>query len=164
MGLSQHEAWPFTNWALVHHATGTHVVSWDLEGEDARGVRYRVDPAVLQPLAPEEFGSWALYNVPRLAPAGRERLGRFLLDAAEAGRERFCRDRAPGRNGWLLGPLAAPFHFLPGHEWRSRTDVPDGPFVRLRLWRFEWDAKAYAEGDRRKSRSLLLESPDSRRD
>jgi hypothetical protein len=164
VGVLQHEAWPFTNWALVHHAAASHVVTWDLEGEDAQGVRYRVDPAVLQPLAPEEFGSWALYNLPRLPPAGRDRVGRFLLEAAEAGRKRWQEGRAPGRNGWVLGPLAAPYHFLPGHEWKSPADVPQGPFVRIRFWRFEWDAGAYFEGDHRKSRSLLLESPKLRAD
>jgi hypothetical protein len=122
-----------------------------------------VDPRILQPLAPEEFGAWMLASVERLPPDGRERLGRLLLTRAEAARLRFLQGGRVARNEWLLGSLAAPYHFLPGVTWDSPADVPAAPFEILRIWRLEWDVEERAAHEERVARRLLLEYGPARR-
>lgn len=163
VGLVQHEAWPFARWALVHHAADPRIVTWELEGLDADGAAFEVDPAILHPLAPEEFGSWAFANLGRLPPSGRASVGRFLLARAEAGRRRFAGGGAVSVDAWLLGPLYARYHFLPGYQWRSPADVPATPFVRLRMWRLEWNALERYRGSSEVRRSLMLEWPPAAR-
>lgn len=157
-GLAQQEMWPFTTWALVHHLAGRRVVSWEMEARDGAGRWHHVDPAVLQPQAPEELGAWMLASAARLSPEGRARVAALLLARAEEGRRRFTAGGRPGRNGWLLGPLAAPYHFLPARPWRSRAEVPATPFVALRVWRLEWDREERHAFPDRVARSLLLET------
>jgi hypothetical protein len=157
VGLVQQESWPFTQWALVNHVRSTAVITWEMEGLDASGRRFLVDPRILQPLSPEDFGAWMLSRLPLLDEAGRARLGRFLLDHAEAGRKRFRAGGAVARNDWVLGPLSAPYHFHSGRKWRVPADVPESPFAVLRIWELGWDAEARFAGRGATERRMLLE-------
>lgn len=159
VGFTQVEAWPFTNWALVHSLAPARMSSWEIEGLDAAGRAWPVDARVLQPLAPEEFGSWMFSRVPRLPDGARERLGRFLLERAEAGRLRLVVGEPVGVNETLLGPLAAPFHFQQKPVWRGPADVPPEPFVAVRVQVLEWDVAARRRDESRVTRRELLRYP-----
>ncbi|HEX6736942.1 MAG TPA: hypothetical protein VF310_01585 [Vicinamibacteria bacterium] len=159
VGLSQQESWPFSNWALVHGIAPARAGSWEIEAVDAAGRAWPVDPRVLQPLSPEEFGAWMLGNVPRLLPAERARLAAFLLDRAESGRRRLKAGETAGVSEARLGPLAAPYHFHTKAMWKTPADVPDSPFVAVRVWATSWDVEERARDERRVARRLLLASP-----
>ena len=159
VGLTQVEAWPFTNWALVHGLAPARMSSWEIEGIDAAGRAWPVDPRVLQPLAPEEFGSWMFARVPRLPDDARARVGLFLLERAEAGRRRLLGGEAVGGNELLLGPLAAPFHFQQKPVWQGPADVPPAPFVAVRVQVLEWDVEARRRDESAVERREFLRYP-----
>jgi hypothetical protein len=159
VGLTQVEAWPFTNWALVHGLAPPRMSSWEIEGIDASGRAWPVDARVLQPLAPEEFGSWMFSRVPRLPDDARARVGRFLLERAEAGRQRLLEGGVVGGNELLLGPLAAPFHFQQKPVWNGAADVPRAPFVAVRVQVLEWDVEARRRDESAVARHVFLRYP-----
>jgi hypothetical protein len=159
VGLSQQESWPFSNWALVHGLASSRAASWEMEAVDATGRSWPVDPRVLQPLSPEEFGAWMMGNLPRLAPEGRERLARFVLERAEAGRRRLKAGERVGVSESRLGALASPYHFHAKVIWRAPSDAPDAPFVALRVWGLSWDVEERARDETRVVRRLLLALP-----
>lgn len=161
VGITQIEAWPFSNWALVHGLAPPRMASWQLEGIDASGRAWPVDARVLQPLAPEEFGSWMFARVPRLPAEARARLGRFLLDRAEAGRRRLREGRRVGTNEVVLGRLAAPFHFQQKRVWHAPGDVPATPFAAVEVSVLEWDVEERRRDDTRVTRRALLRYPPS---
>jgi hypothetical protein len=157
VGLLQQESWPFSNWALVHGLAPPRASSWELEAVDAAGRAWPVDPRVLQPLSPEEFGAWMMANLPRLTPAGRDRLARFVLERAESGRVRLRAGEAAGVSEARLGRFSAPYHFHTKVVWRGPADVPDLAFVGVRIWGTSWDVEERALDEARVSRQLLLE-------
>ena len=159
VGLVQVESWPFTTWALVNHGAPQRIVSLELEGLDAGGRGFVVDLRVLQPLAPEEFATWLKFNLPRLTPAARASLGRFLLQRAEEGRQRLVSGRRVAPNQWLLGPLDAPYHFHDAKTWTSAAQVPPTPFVGLRAWFLDWDVEERFRDPARVERRLLFQYP-----
>lgn len=157
VGFVQQESWPFSQWALVHNLASKRVRSWEMEAFDGAGRAYPVDPRVLQPLAPEEFGAWLLAHLPQLALEGKRSVGLFILRNAEEARLRLVRGEAVARNEWLLGPLAAPYHFHERTGWTSRADVPETPFVGLRIWLLEWEVEERLHDEGRIDKRLLLE-------
>ena len=159
VGITQVEAWPFTNWALVHSLAPARMSSWEIEGVDATGRAWPVDARVLQPMAPEEFGSWMFKHLEHLSDEARARLGRFLLERAEAGRGRLVAGEAVGANETILGPLAAPFHFQQKPAWRGPADVPSTPFVAVRVRVLEWDVEARRRDESQVTRRELLRYP-----
>jgi hypothetical protein len=161
VGISQIEAWPFSNWALVHGLAPARMASWQIEGIDASGRAWPVDARVLQPLAPEEFGAWMFARVPGLPAESRARLGRFLLDRAEAGRRRLREGRQVGTNEAVLGPLAAPFHFQQRRVWHAPDDVPAIPFAAVVVSVLEWDVGERRRDDSRVTRRTYLRYPSS---
>lgn len=160
VGLVQQESWPFTQWALVSGLSPRRIRSLEVQGIDAQGRAYPVDLRVLQPLAPEEFASWLYANLERLSPSGRERLARFLLQRAEAGRQRLQRGERVAPNQWLLGPLVAPYHFHDAKTWRSAAQVPAEPFTGLRASFVEWDVEERFKDPERVARRVLFELDD----
>lgn len=161
VGLLQIEAWPFTTWALVHGPSPRQLRSWELQGLDAGGRGYVIDPVVLQPIAPEEFGGGLLPRPGGLTPEGRARVARFVLRRAEWARVRLLNHQPFARNDWLLGPLAAPSLVYQARIWRSPADVPPTPFVALRIWLLEWDVEERFADERRVTRRLLVEVRDA---
>jgi hypothetical protein len=157
VGLVQVESWPFTTWALVHGVSPARMRSWEIEGLDAQGRGYPIDAAVFQPLAPVELGARFLSRTRGLPPEAQVRVARFVLERAEQARGRLRAGRTFAPNEWLLGPLAAPYVFRQPRLWRSPADVPDTPFVALRIWLLEWDVRERFADERRVSRRLLVE-------
>lgn len=141
VGVTQVEAWPFTNWALVHTLRSAQMRSWELEAADKSGRVWAVDPRVLQPLSPEEFGSWMFREHDMLNDAEREELTRFLLLRAERGRRSFLAGDFPS-NDRFLGELSAPFHFRQRRLWRSHRDVPATPFINASIVELTWNIEA----------------------
>jgi hypothetical protein len=160
VGLTQQESWPFSNWALVHGLAPRQMASWEMEAIDAAGRAWPVDPRVLQPLSPEEFGGWMSGHLGRLTPEGRRRVAQFLLERAEAGRARVKAGGTVGVSERWLGPLAAPYHFHGKAVWRGAADVPDQPFTALRIWSLAWDVEERAADPARVRRRLLLALPE----
>ena len=135
-GLTQIDAWPFSNWALVHTLRGEEMRSWEIEAQDASGRWWTVDPRVLQPLAPEEFGVWMFTH--GLPPS----VASFVLERAERGRVAFLRKEFPS-NDRFLGAASAPFHFRQRRLWMTRSDVPSTPFVAARIVRLRWNIEEH---------------------
>lgn len=157
VGFVQIDAWPFTNWALVHSLRSSTIRSWEMEATDASGRLWTVDPRVLQPVAPEEFGQ-CLPPLSRWPPAERRPVLRFLYERAEAARRSVSAGGRFPPNDWLLGPLSAPYHFTARRFWNGPADVPAGPFVSLRLSFLDWDVyERRRDGDRAVRRTLIGE-------
>lgn len=157
VGVVQQEAWPFAQWALVSGISPGRMRSLEVQGFDAAGRGYVVDLRVLQPLSPEDFASWLYANVGVMGPSARERLARFLLQRAEEGRQRLRRGQRVAPNQWLLGGLAAPYHFHDAKIWRSPAQVPETPFTGVQASFIEWDVEERFRHPGRTTRRLLFE-------
>jgi hypothetical protein len=160
VGLVQQESWPFTTWALVHNISPRRAGSWEMVGLDAEGKPWLIDPRVLQPMAPEEFGAWFFARLEKLTPEARQRLGRFMLERAEAARRRLRAGGPAAANDRFLGPLSAPYHFQPPTVWRSPADVPATPFTGLQVFVLRWDVRERFADERRVTRELQFEVRD----
>lgn len=160
VGLVQIESWPFTTWALIHNVSPKQIRTWEMVGLDAAGRGYTIDPRVLEPMAPEEFGAWLFSRFGQLAPPAQTSIVRFIIERAESGRQRVRRGTSVAANDRFLGPLSAPYHFEPPLVWRSTADVPATPFVGLQLWVLQWNVEERLADDRRVSRQLLFELRD----
>ena len=157
VGFLQVDAWPFTNWALVHTLRSPRIRSWEMEAMDRSGRLWTVDPRILQPIAPEEFGQ-CLCPLARSPDAARRLVLEFLYERAEAGRRTVSTGRRFPANDWLLGPLSAPYHFTARRFWNSPVDVPADPFVSLRLVFLDWDAyERRRDGDRAVRKTIIGE-------
>jgi hypothetical protein len=141
VGVTQVEAWPFTNWALVHTLRSPQMRSWEIAARDATGRTWAVDPRVLQPLSPEEFGSWMFRELDAMNDAQRAQLTHFLLVRAERGRRAFLEGHFPP-NDRILGELSAPFHFRQRRLWQSPKDVPATPFTSASIVELSWNIDA----------------------
>lgn len=150
VGITQIDAWPFTNWALVHGLRSPVMHSWDLEGVDASGRVWTIDKAVLQPMAAEEIAA-PLGMVPLLDTEGRNNVARWLYERAENERARVARGGRFPPNDFLLGRLSAPYHFEARRRWRSAVDVPPRPFASVRLVFTTWNID---ERDQREERAI----------
>ena len=150
VGITQIEAWPFANWALVHTLRSPQMRSWEIEARDASGRWWAVDPRVLQPVAPEEFGSWMFRNVDSMDAAQRAQLMRFLLARAEAGR----RAKRFPPNDRIVGELSAPFHFRQRRLWQH--GAPPSPFVEARIVELSWNVEVRARKPDQVYRRVLL--------
>ena len=169
-GFTQIEAWPFTTWALVHHVSQKTMVDWKIEAVTASGRAYPIDPRFMEPLPYEDFDTWlkqhflALGLTPAEIASGvlhpptaeQNRVAQFLVDRLEQSRSRVRDGKSPGTDGWLLGRLSAPYHFDRPTVWRSAVDVPETPFVGLRIWQIEWDIEQRYEDESRIQRQLIF--------
>ncbi len=173
VGFTQIEAWPFSNWALIHHISQPQMLDWIVEGTDATGKAYRIDKRFMEPMPYEDFDTWfktgffrigrteeeakLCYLVRRPSTPGQERVARFLIARAEIARQRFIRGQSPGRNGTIVGPFAAPYHFDRPTLWRTVSDVPSTPFVGLRIWQIEWGVEERYRDESSVKRRLLFD-------
>lgn len=158
VGLLQQESWPFSNWALVHGMAPRQMASWEIEAVDASGRSWLVDPRVLQPLSPEEFGAWMAGHLSSLSPEGRRHVAAFVLERAEEGRARVRAGGTVGSNERWLRDVAAPYHFHAKTIWLRPADVPAVPFAAVRVWSLAWDVEERAKDPSRVRRRVLLES------
>jgi hypothetical protein len=173
VGVTQIEAWPFSNWALIHHISQQKMLDWIVEGTDASGKAYRIDPRFIEPMPYEDFDTWLktgffrigrteeeaklCYLVARPPTPGQAKVAGFLIERAEIARRRFLHGEPPGTNGTLIGRLAAPYHFDRPTRWRTVSDVPATPFVGLRIWQIEWNVEERYRDESRITRHLLFD-------
>ncbi len=158
VGFLQKESWPFSNWALIHHLSPKRISGFlELELLDAAGRGYPADFRIWEPLATEELNAWMSRYFRGLDPEARARVAAFMLARAEAARLRLRAGNPVGLNAWVLGPLAAPYHFQRRPAWRAASDVPATPFTGLRVWELEWDVEARLQDEGRVARHLLFE-------
>ena len=172
-GFTQIEAWPFTTWALVHNVSHTKMIDWKVEGIDASGKSYPVDPRFIQPLPYEEFDTWlktrflplglteeearVCYLEPHAVTPEQGRVALFLVARLEKARLRFRRGASPGTSDWILGRLSAPYHFDRPVVWRTTADVPETPFIGLRIWQLDWDVEERYRDESRIHRRLIFD-------
>lgn len=143
VGLSARESWPFAAWNLVSGRSPKQVTNYDFELLSTDGRRVRLDPRVWQPASDNEIlDGWVAWHINDLTSRERDELARFVLDRAERARQSLRSGGDVGVNGAYLGPLAAPYAFQRRPLWRTAADVPDTPFVEIRLIREQWDVRA----------------------
>ncbi len=143
--ISRRDLWPFSSWALMVGAApaeiGEDPQGLRLLAVDASGVEHFVDYRSWQPLSIEELGAWLRFEFPKLTPAEQDRIGVFLLRKANAGRAAARAGNAPGYFDRYFGVLTAPHHLLHPTIWSAPEDVPQQPFVGIRLYREYWNVE-----------------------
>jgi hypothetical protein len=154
VGLSQKDAWPFSPYpVLAEDATQSYTLDRVVVAAvDGAGREWAVDPMAWSPLPSKKVTDWIRLVYPRLGPAQQREAERFLLDRAEAARERA---RAGRRLGYrrLLGPLAAP----PWLRHRPAPPAPE-PFVALRAYRIRWRAREVLADPEQVERQLVFDT------
>jgi len=158
IGFTQLEAWPFSDWALVHTLREPDMNRWDFVGIDANGRAWMIDPRVMQPIATEEFDTWMRMKFFRMSGSGRQAVSEEIIRRAEEGRIRFLAGGSPGSDEWLFGRFAAPRHFHNGAVWRSPNDVPRVPFRRFRLVVTRWNIEQFERDHNALTRTVIYES------
>ncbi len=157
IGIIQIDAWPFTNWALVHTLRKTLLHSYEIEGVDAAGRTWTVDKSIFQPMAQEEIAA-SLGEVPAMDEQGKRDIARWLYDRVERSRERVLRGEAFPPNDYLFGSLSAPYHFEVNARWRKPSDVPPQPFRIVRMVFITWDINdRERRGDAAIERQVIIE-------
>lgn len=138
VGVTQIDTWPFSNWALVHMLRSPVMHAWQIEGIDASGHTYVIDPSILEPVSPEDFAPSA-GRLRALSPSGRTSFMRFLYKRAEEGRRSVVEGKRFPANRWLLGRFSAPYHFGRRQLWRGPRDVPNNRFASIRMVFTVWN-------------------------
>lgn len=162
VGATQIDAWPFTNWALVHMIRAPAMHSWIVEATDREGRVFEVDKRVFQPMAAEDIAT-SIVRYERYPPEGKREVLRFLYERAEAGRRRILEGKRFPANDWLLDGASAPYHFEARHLWARAGDVPAGPLASIRLVFIEWNIEErFRQGDSAVARRVVAEyRPDA---
>jgi hypothetical protein len=162
-GLTQRDLWPFSSWSMMvavrRPDVGEPSRPLRLVGVDADGAEHVVDARAWQPLAFEELVAWLNVKFPALAAPPRERVGRYLLERAEAARVRVRAGGAAGSFNRILGPFTAPTHILHPALWASPEDAPPKPFVRMRVYGERWNVEARRRDPALVTRALVYEYP-----
>lgn len=148
-GLTQRDFWPFTSWRLMQRTapatvSDTGYTLMRAMAVTSDGHEYLVDYRALEPFTYEEVLTWLMRDFPRVRGAARDSVGAFLLQHVEAARLRTRAGRWPGVVTAPLGVLAAPSHLLFARAWRRPGDVPDTPFVTIRLYWERWNVEERA--------------------
>lgn len=133
-GLTQKDAWPFTSHTIAvgRARAEAPVCLVELAGVDAYGEEWRLDPYSWMPLYESVLHYWLERNLSRLTDEERRTALAFLLDRAEAARERLSEGRAIGPQRWL-GPLGAPYWLL-----LPRPAPPPQTLSGLRVYQACW--------------------------
>ena len=157
-GLRQRSLWPFSTWHLIAMRMPGVLTYPRVIVVDSLGTEYDVDYRAFEPLMFMEIRHWLWSDIARLPPDQRRLAARYLLDMANAARERAFAGQPVGTRGRWLGPLATPGFLLHPGTWSERSLVPARPFVTLRVYIYLWHLEARARGDMRMQRRLLYDS------
>jgi hypothetical protein len=158
------DIWPFSYWSMMGRIAPTQVGDRgihmsDLVAVTASGAEYPIDYRVWEPLNIDELETW-LYDVfPHLPPLTQDSVGAHLLAAANAGRVAVRAGKQPGTLARTWGPLAAPGHLVHAKLWTRPADVPDSPFVEIRIYHERWDIEARARNPNEVGADLVFRFP-----
>ncbi|HET7294522.1 MAG TPA: hypothetical protein VFM88_19005 [Vicinamibacteria bacterium] len=151
-GVLQRDAWPFTSHTIaVGRARADSLVCQTrLVGVDVKGAEWRLDPYSFTPVFDSILQYWLEQALDQLAADRRERALGFLLQRAEASRERLASGRSLGPQR-LLGPAAAPYWLLLPRQPAASLE----PYVGLRGYRACWRTDAPAPSAREQGRLIF---------
>lgn len=158
-GLSQHDAWPFSKWALAATPGVAAVTTTRIVGLDPTGGEHDIDYRAWEPVATDELVPWMQIVFPGLGRVAQDRVAVELLGTAEKARANARAGRGPGYLDRFLGPLAAPRFLLHPRIWSAPSAVPSLPFVGLRVYSESWSVEDRARDPRSLVRALVYEYP-----
>jgi hypothetical protein len=156
IGVFQLDAWPFSTYRLANQTwLGTSMKPYSkvrFFAFDAAGKEWEVDPAAWSPIFPVVLQFYFRDIFPTLDTNQRAEAGRFLSTRAEMARQSLRKGEYFG-NERLLGPLTAPDWAL----YARYREVPDHPWVGIRVYRETWKPAERVVDPTRFTRSLVLE-------
>ena len=152
-GVTQHDDWPFSSHTIAvgRPRRGAPICMTEFSGVDASGGEWRIDPYSWSPLYDSVLQFWFEQNYARLSSEAQRRTLAFLLEKAEAARERLVRGQRIGFER-RLGPAASPYWLL-----LPRRPAAPTAYVGLRVYRACWTASEPAVGPQPRARTLLAE-------
>jgi len=129
IGLTQKDAWPITNYRLMHGlAPPTGELSlFGLYGIDGNGREWRIDPYAWRSISHWHLHFWLWQNFKKLAPAQQQLALAWLYGLAESQRAELA---AGHRSISPLGLFSAPEWWL----YERQISVPAQPYRALRLY------------------------------
>jgi hypothetical protein len=153
-GLTQVDNWPFTSHSIGvgRPRTERELCVTEFLGVDAAGREWRLDPFSFAPVFDSILQHWCMKHLDGLGHDGRSRVLGFLLEKAEAARDRMARGLPIGSQT-VLGSLGASYWWL----LPRTTDVSRTPYVGLRLYRACWSPEQRLRDPGRVSRRLAAE-------
>lgn len=153
MGLTQHDAWPFTPYRLMHGIADLSVECWRVGffGVDANGREWRVDIWAWRPMPDWNLQFFFTARFKNLSKPDKEQALRHLAALAERDRAATVSRGAP-RPPSPLGPLTAPQVWM----FPRSKDVPATPYRSFRVYDEVWLSKDKLAG-RADKRTLLGE-------
>lgn len=153
-GLLHRELWPFSRWQLFAYRYRPPIEALQIRVVDARSTDYDVDRRAWEPMSSLDLHTWLLRHFLALDPEQQGVVARYLLQQANAARDRAHRGERIGVFDRLLGPLRAPLHVVHSPIWSAPGGPPGGPFTGLRIYRDRWDVWARARNPREVERTL----------
>ena len=152
-GISQIDNWPFTanTLAVGRGRVDSRSYVSKFYGVDANGREWPLDPLTWSPVFDSILQYWVEWRHPS-DPLQQRQTGEFLLAKANDARVRLQAGRGIGFER-RIGPLHAPYWWL-----RARhREVPQAPYVAVRLYRDRFSVAAMAAGTARYDRELVRE-------
>lgn len=140
-GFLQHEVWPFSGWPLVATTVPEVVTHPRFMAVDGAGREHDIDHRAWSPIVFQELLGWEGRGFMRLEPATRDRAAAYLLGVVENARARWAAGKPDRPFERWLGPFSAPFFLGHPDRWTPGVNVPDQPFVALRLYRESWNVE-----------------------
>ena len=136
-GLTHRDNWPFTRHVIAvgRPRPERPICMTEFAGVGASGAESRIDPYSFSPVYDSVLQYWFEQGHAALDEAGRRESLGFLLERAEAARERRARGERIGFER-RLGPAASPYWLLLPRP----AAVPAEPFAALRVYRVCWTA------------------------
>jgi hypothetical protein len=135
-GFGQWDDWPFSSYhILVGRANlAKEVRTTEFWAMDAQGHEWRLDPYAWSPLVELKLSYWFELQFDQLRPEEQQRALRFLLERAEASRERLVAGQPIGYERRLGHRLSAPHWWL---QPRPAATAPM-PYTGLRVYTARW--------------------------
>jgi hypothetical protein len=154
-GFAQWDNWPFSSYhILVSRANlATLVRTTEFWAVDAMGREWRIDPYAWSPLVELKLSLWFQQHFAALQPEEKQRVLRFLLERAEASRERLAAGRPIGYQRRLGVTLSAP------HWWLQPRPAATAPtsYTGLRVYQARWVPRELLAREGSVTRTLLVD-------
>jgi hypothetical protein len=156
-GLSQTEIWPFSAWPLVAGKVPVPVTHPRFLAVDAEGREHEIDYRAWGPIEFDELIGWEEKNFSRLDRGSQDRVASYLLGIIEGARQRWSAGDPVRHFDRYLGPFSAPLFLGHPARWIAGVQVPEVPFVGLRLYKESWSVEERRRDPERVERKLVYE-------